>query len=59
MNRTFDDEYLNGSSKPADSPSEPVRRPWVKPVLERLSLKDALTSPTSTNNTDGPSTTTS
>jgi hypothetical protein len=41
MDRTFGEEDLRGVSKPTEAGDLSARRPWVKPALERLSLKDA------------------
>jgi hypothetical protein len=44
MDRTSgNNEGLEGTNKPTDAVALSARRQWVKPVLERLSLKDALT----------------
>ena len=43
MNRTLGDNDLQESEKPMEAAEPSIRRPWVKPALERLSLKEALT----------------
>jgi hypothetical protein len=42
MNRTFDDEDSAELNKPMETADPAARQAWVKPVLERLSLKEAL-----------------
>lgn len=42
MQKTFSDGHLEGSNNRTESADLPVRPAWVKPALERLSLKDAL-----------------
>jgi hypothetical protein len=43
MNPTFDDKARQELGNATETVDPSSRRPWVKPALERLSLKDALT----------------
>jgi hypothetical protein len=43
MNTTSGDKHLENSGEPTAAAGGATKRTWVKPVLERLSLKDALT----------------
>ena len=42
MNTTYGDKDMEGLSRQMDAADLSARRPWVKPALERLSLKEAL-----------------
>lgn len=43
MNQTFGDNTVENRGNGAADSEIQGRRPWVRPTLERLSLKDALT----------------
>lgn len=43
MNRTFPEADQRPSTTPAEVTDHLARQQWVKPTLERLSLRDALT----------------
>lgn len=45
-------EHHVGPQQPAVSNSGATARPWVKPALERLPLKDALSGPGKRNTND-------
>jgi hypothetical protein len=53
MNRMSGENDLGALSESTKAAELPARRPWVKPVLERLSLNDALTAAVPTGS-DGP-----
>jgi hypothetical protein len=42
MNRKFDEEDSAEPNKPRETADPAARQAWVKPALERLSLKEAL-----------------
>ena len=42
MNRKFDEEDSAEPNKPCETADPAARQAWVKPALERLSLKEAL-----------------
>jgi hypothetical protein len=43
VNQTFSQNNLGDLGKTSESADQSARQLWVKPALERLSLKDALT----------------
>jgi len=53
MNSESAEKFLGASNNNPEAAEQPARRPWVKPVLERLSLNDALSAAVPTG-FDGP-----